>query len=90
MDSVQYLALAPGFEMQRPEAVQEFRAVNLSTGQAQDSFEVTVFDHQDAAITLSSLEQVRPFSIRKRANNISNIQVTASQDVSQYLTLQQF
>ena len=58
VDSVQYLALAPapGLEHQG----QEFRAVNLSTqpAHAQSSFEVTVFDHQDAAITLSSLEQV--------------------------------
>ena len=56
VNSVQYLQ----YELQRPEQVQEFRAVNLSTGAgAGDSFEVTVFDHQDAAITLSSLEQVR-------------------------------
>ena len=59
VDSVQYLALAPGYELQRPDTVQEFRAVNLSTQAQESSFEVTVFDHQDAAITLSSLEQVR-------------------------------
>ena len=75
VDSVQYLALAPApsLELQRQEPGQEFRAVNLSTGQpAQNSFEVTVFDHQDAAITLSSLEQVRHHAsvINRKLSNI--------------------